>query len=40
MYKLPAPSSRTVTGSFSSAAVAAPPSPEEPAVPAALPATV
>src|SRR5216683_5728333 len=40
MYRSPAPLSATPPGAFSSAAVAAPPSPDSPLTPAALPATV
>src|SRR6266851_3249426 len=40
MYTSPAPLSATPPGAFSSAAVAAPPSPDSPLTPAALPATV
>ena len=39
-YRLPALSVRTLYGRLSSAAVAAPPSPEDPLAPVALPATV
>jgi hypothetical protein len=40
MYRFPARSVRTLSGVLSSAEVAAPPSPDDPAVPVALPATV
>ena len=40
MNTSPAESTATASGSFSSALVAAPPSPEDPAVPAELPAMV